>query len=111
MLAAFVALGQRDSEFHEFSRGLAHAPERAHLSSFIELPHQPYHFLPSGQRYPDALGELPGLGADWTRNRWLARQGFQRYLLQVGYADRLLGEAIEQLPPGGRYDRSLIVNG
>ena len=63
VLAAFVALGQRDSEFHEFSRGLAHAPERAHLSFLhVELPHQPYHFLPSGQRYPDALGECPVWG-------------------------------------------------
>ena len=82
---------------------------RTSLFLHVELPHQPYHFLPSGQRYPDALGELPGLGADWTRNRWLARQGFQRYLLQVGYADRLLGEAIERLRSSGRYDRSLIV--
>jgi hypothetical protein len=70
--------------------------------------------MPSGQRYPDLLGAPPGLegGAPagaWSKNRWLARQAFQRYLFQLTYSDRLLGEAMARLRSTGRYDRSLFV--
>ncbi len=36
-------------------------------------------------------------------------QAYQRHLLQVGYADRLLGDLLERLRDTGMYDRSLVV--
>ena len=74
-------------DFDAFTRRLSRGPERAHLSFLhVQLPHSPYDFLPTGQRYPKA--DCPGRGRDdpsttWSDDRWLARQGLQRYLLQL----------------------------
>ena len=39
----------------------------------------------------------------------LARQGLERYLLQIGDTDRLLGRLIDRMRASGLYDRALIV--
>jgi hypothetical protein len=73
----------------------------------VNLPHTPYHYLPSGRRYS---GELLSLYADrWDEQRWPSFQAHQRYLLQVGYVDRLLGEALARLRETGLYDQALLV--
>ena len=76
----------------------------------VELPHIPWRFLPDGTRYPSYRNPLPGVdGRDWTGGQWLADQGFQRQLLQMGFADRKLGELMDRLEDVGRFDESLIV--
>ena len=42
-------------------------------------------------------------------SEWLTVQGLQRHLLQVGYADRVLGQVVDRLKETGIYDRALIV--
>ena len=115
-LAVVANRSERVGELEAFTRRLGRGPERGQLSFLhVELPHEPYHFLPTGQRYPSAPLIPPGQGAPdepfttWGDNRWLARQGFQRYLLQLRYTDRLLGEALTRLRSTGRYDRALVV--
>ncbi len=115
-LAAIADRSERVREFEAFNRRLGRGPERAHLSFLhVELPHEPYHFLPTGQHYPNAPLIPPGQGAPddpfttWGDSRSLARQGFQRYLLQLRYTDRLLGKALARLRSTGRYDRALVV--
>lgn len=65
------------------------------------IPHSPWNYLPSGVQYP-----APHLPIDGT---WWAELAHQRHLLQVEYADRLLGEVLQVLDRTGRYDRSLVV--
>jgi uncharacterized membrane protein YeaQ/YmgE (transglycosylase-associated protein family) len=73
------------------------------------LPHSPWRFLPSGERY--SLRPAPGWsGAEvWNGNQAAVDQYWQRHLLQLGYADKLLGELVARLRATGLYDRSLIV--
>ena len=96
--AAIDAVIGRVTEFNAFTSrlGKGGGGRRLHFLH-VQLPHNPYHFLPNGQRYPDPLAELPGLekkgapAGKWSKDRWLAREAFARYLLQLQYADRLLG--------------------
>ena len=77
----------------------------------VLLPHKAWRYLPSGERYPDTVGadsELGGLEA-WTDDEWLTLQHEQRFLLQLQYTDRLLGEVLGRLRESGLYERSLIV--
>jgi len=49
-------------------------------------------------------------GADvWADDEELVALAYQRFLLQLGFADRLLGELLEQLRSRGLYERALIV--
>jgi hypothetical protein len=77
----------------------------------VLLPHVPWQFYPSGRRYrrfapepiPDLNGEV-GFGVPW-----LVKVSYQRHLLQVGLADRLLGELLGRLRREGVYRDALVV--
>ncbi|HEX3267344.1 MAG TPA: sulfatase-like hydrolase/transferase [Gaiellaceae bacterium] len=73
------------------------------------LPHSPWTYLPSGHRY--AIRQAPGWGADevWNGNQAAVDQYWQRHLLQLGYADRVLGKLVARLRHTGLYDRALVV--
>ena len=70
----------------------------------LQLPHVPWVYLPSGKRYRSSWNiEV------WNRDESLAAQAFQRHLLQLGLADRLLGRLLAQLKASRLFDRSLII--
>ena len=76
------------------------------------VPHIPYTYLPSGKKY--SLSDRPlaphGLRRyNWGSDEWETVQAFQRHILQVGYADRLLGTLLRKLHEVGLYDRSLVI--
>ena len=90
-----------------------HSPQQPTLFFLhVELPHVPWKYLPSGRRYgPVDLSFLPhGVAREtWSDDEWETIQGFQRYLLQVGFMDKLLGKLVARLRAVNLYDRSLIV--
>lgn len=65
------------------------------------IPHSPWTYLPSGTQY-----RAPHLPLDGP---WFVELAHQRHLLQVEYADRLLGEVLQVLDQTGRYHESLVV--
>jgi hypothetical protein len=75
------------------------------------LPHGPYQYLPSGARTrPGAADPLPGMNTvPGFHDEYLTRHNEQRYLLQLGFTDRLLGRLIRRLKREGIYDDTLIV--
>ena len=75
----------------------------------LMLPHSPWSYLPSGRQY--SVRPAPGWGADevWTDNQAAVDQYWQRHLLQLGYADRVLGELLLRLHASGLYDRALLL--
>jgi hypothetical protein len=77
----------------------------------VLLPHHPWRWLPEGVSYRFSQPEIPGLHGDniWPRDRVLVQQGWERHLLQVGYADLLLGRLIRRLRAIGLYDRAIVV--
>ena len=78
----------------------------------LNLPHVPWKYLPSGReyRFPGAPVRPHGVqGEMWGTQDWEVIQGWQRHLLQLGYADRLLGLLIERLQQTRLWDDALIV--
>ena len=74
------------------------------------LPHVPWQFFPTGERYANDVRRIPGMGeARWTRDPVPVRQGHQRALLQLGYTDRALGQLLRRLRSTGVYDRALVI--
>jgi hypothetical protein len=77
------------------------------------LPHQPWHFYPSGLQYeyPDGQPGMPRfiLSGGWGPEPRPAELGRQRHLAQVAYVDGLVGQVVETLKQRGMYDESLIV--
>ena len=107
-----AALDERTGQFQDFVREIEPQEGRPPLHLLhVALPHIPWQYLPSGQRYALDSGLPPGLGLSnaWSGNRELARQGLQRYLLQLGFADRLLGGLLRRLRETSMYDKSLVV--
>lgn len=84
-------------------------PPPAHVAHFI-VPHVPWRLLPSGRQYPVQGPTLPGsTDRVWTTERFLVEQAMQRHLLQVGYADRLLGRLVARLKAADLWERALVV--
>ncbi|MGE4607803.1 MAG: sulfatase-like hydrolase/transferase [Myxococcota bacterium] len=78
----------------------------------INLPHRPYRYLPSGTEYGPigsfgvAHGARKGV---WQDDEWEVAQALQRHLLQLRYADSLLGRLMQRLEQVGSFDEALIV--
>jgi hypothetical protein len=99
------------ARFREFVRTVERRPAPALWFKHLLLPHVPWQFYPSGRRYrlrapepiPGVNGQL-GFGVPW-----LVKVSYQRHLLQLGLADRLLGELLGRLRRLALYDNALIV--
>ena len=75
------------------------------------LPHGPWVYMPSGQRSrPEGPEFLPGMQTiPGFYDDYLTRHNEQRYLLQLGFVDRLLGRLVARLKSQGMYDDTAIV--
>ena len=108
----------RGQEFREFTDSIRPSPWPTLHFLHILLPHAPWEYLPSGQRYVVTDGRIRGVrgpndrGEDtnlWTGDTSAVIQSYQRSLLQVGFVDRLVGTLLERLRKTGLYDSSLLV--
>ncbi len=76
----------------------------------VQTPHAPWIHLPSGKRHISSRKMNLFLEYEvWRSDETLVTLAFQRHLLQVGFADRLLGRLLRKLRTSGLFDRSLIV--
>jgi hypothetical protein len=76
----------------------------------VLLPHFPWTYLPTGQQYSTPNGNIPGVaGEAWSSQREIAEQGYQRFLLQAAYTDKLIGDLIAELKATGVWDRVMLV--
>jgi hypothetical protein len=105
-----VPLGYK--EFVEsLNRGRRPGLHYLHLS----LPHWPWRFFPSGLEYQRLkVVHTPPVDRDSIPNRWLNAPWpmeliRQRHILQVQFADRLLGDLIDRLQKQGMYDEALVI--
>ena len=106
--------GGRAERFDEFLAGVGGGAGPSLDFKHSLLPHVPWQYLPSGRRYrPSSREPVPGLvppsGTEPFRDDFLVEQAYQRHLLQVGFADRLLGRLLARLRAERRYDRAAIV--
>ncbi|MEA2419368.1 MAG: hypothetical protein QOE60_1574 [Thermoleophilaceae bacterium] len=103
-------LGGRPQRFNRWVRSIKPGKPTLWVKHML-LPHNPYLYLPSGARPRPGPGDLlrgmntvPGF-----HDEFLTRHNEQRYLLQLGFTDRLLGRLLRQLKREGIYDDTLIV--
>ena len=97
----------------EFTAGLRPQGRPGLHFLHVMAPHRPWGRLPSGRARPVAddqdVPEAVRQTLRLPRDRALSRRLWRAHLLQVGYADRLLGRVLDRLRRTGMYDRSLVV--
>ena len=99
-----------DDFLQRVERGSTRTPTFYYLH--LNLPHRPWKYLPSGREYTPVGTSLLPPGFDTPKlpeDEQLIVHGLQRHLLQVGYADRVLGRLISQLKSLEIFDRALVV--
>ena len=102
----------RRSEYDRFLSTITSDPGGRLYFLHTLTPHMPFEYVPSGARYaaPDYQGHREGGAGLFLRSDpWLPLVLQQRHLLQVGFADRFIGELLDRLSAQGIYDESLIV--
>lgn len=103
----------RDTQFQHFLSCLTAEERPSFRFLHLVIPHDPWTMLPSGNSYSHIeqydtpiVGNLDDY---WTSDEWIVTQGWQRYLYQVQYADRCLGQMLDHLEATGQFDEALIV--
>ena len=111
---ATQASGQEQSErFERFIAELELSRRPTLHYIHVRLPHAPWRYLPSGQRYGPLGRHLHGAArlskGAWGPEPWPVLQARQRHLLQLGWVDTLLGRLRVRLKSAGLYDDALVV--
>lgn len=77
----------------------------------IEEPHYPWTHYPSGRRYSEGSEDFRNFvdETSWFAPEYLTDRARQAHLLEVGFADHLLGRVIRALKSSGRWDETLVV--
>ena len=75
----------------------------------VLFPHGPWLYFPDGRLRAVTVPRAPGRTEETWWDEGLARQAWQRHLLQVGFTDRLLGRFIARLKRTGLWDKALVV--
>ncbi|MGH3005095.1 MAG: sulfatase-like hydrolase/transferase [Gaiellaceae bacterium] len=105
-----AAYENRDAYAERFVDAIERGPRPPLFFLHILLPHHPWEYLPNGKRYASTLSNQPGMVHErWVGDPALAVQAQQRYLLQLGFADRVLGNVLDRLEGEGLYDDALVV--
>lgn len=101
--------GRRSERFNAWVRGIRPSSKPTFYFNHSLLPHGPWEYLPTGNRFDDGPTQRLYSFRLEHFNRFLVQQSYQRHLLNVGFTDRLIGAALKRLRETGLYDRSLIV--
>ncbi len=106
--------GDPTSAFDRFLAGIDGRRERVLHFLHVNSPLVPWKYLPSGTVYGPVGRHLypypmNGLADVSPGDGWALDRALQRHLLQVGYADRLLGELVERLGRAGVWDDALVI--
>ena len=108
--------GDRNQQFRRFVAGIKKSDDESTQPDFhfvhVLLPHAPHQYLPSGTRYTQDSrfrGFLPGTADIWLQDEAIVNREYQRYLLQVGYVDGLIGSLLDKLKNEGMYEDTLLV--
>jgi hypothetical protein len=103
--------GGRAERFEQFINSIRASRRPTFWMKHALLPHGPWIYMPSGHRSrPEGPELLPGMQTvPGFYDDYLTSHNEQRYLLQLGFVDRLLGRLVARLKEQGMYDDTLIV--
>ncbi len=76
----------------------------------IELPHEPFRYLPDGRRYNyTPISDVAGPNAQkWAGGEGGTATAEQRHFIQTGYADNLAHRMIRTLKKDGVWDKAIV---
>ena len=76
----------------------------------VLLPHGPWHYTDSGRPYPyPAVGPGHADAGGWLNQPWPVQVNLAREMLQLSYADKLLGDVLTKLRAENLLDKSLLI--
>src|SRR4051812_4079882 len=103
--------GGRPARYEQWLRSIDGKVDRTLYFKHVLLPHVPWQYLPSGQMYRQHAQEyIPGINQGPSfGDKWLLQQGYQRHMMQVALADKMIGQLVDRLKQVGLYDKALIV--
>jgi hypothetical protein len=109
--ATLAALkSDRNEKFDAWVAGIRKRPRPSLNFKHALLPHVPWKYLPTGQRYNAAAGDpIPGLSRQSYPDATQVEQLQMRHLLQLGYADLKVEQLIAHLKEIGIYDEALVI--
>jgi hypothetical protein len=97
----------------EFQHWLERIPRGGRSFNFIhmEVPHEPFHFLPDGRSYNfTPISDVASANAQkWAGGIGGAATTWQRHYIQTGYADTLTRLMIKRLEKIGIWRRALVI--
>ncbi len=97
----------RDRTFREWISGIEGG--RTLNLLHIELPHTPWWFTPDGRQYSRQV-TIPELkGEVWAKDKAAVDGYLRRYVDQVRFVDRLVGEMRDHLERRGIWDEALVI--
>lgn len=107
----------RDAQFQHFLDTIDGSSDPTLHFMHVLLPHMPWCYLPTGHRHSEDgsewnLLEMATQGdtiGQWGHDELEVIHFQQRYLLQLMYVDRLIGQLISRLKETGMYDRCLLI--
>ena len=74
----------------------------------VLLPHHPWLYLRSGQRFTLQRADVGLRNERWLDDEWAATIRYQRHLLQLQYVDTVVGALVARLRAAGLYDGALL---
>ena len=76
----------------------------------VLLPHGPWHYTESGRPYPyPAVGPGHADAGGWLDQAWPVQVNLAREMMQLSYADKLLGDVLNKLRAQNMLDKTLLV--
>jgi hypothetical protein len=100
----------KPGEFQHWLAGI-HSGPRSFNFIHMEVPHEPFHFLPDGSSYNyTPISDVGNANAQ----RWAGGVGgtastWQRHYIQTGYADTLTAQMIARLKKVGIWNQALVI--
>lgn len=99
--------GNEPDQYRNFVAAIQGSDRPTFYFLHILMPHQPWHWLPDGKKYPDHGDGRNANG--WTSEAWPPQLTRQRHLMQTGEVDRMVGQITRRLQEQGMYDNTLFV--
>jgi hypothetical protein len=100
----------RNAKFDAWIAGIRKGPRPSLNFKHALLPHVPWRYLPTGQRYSAGSGDpIPGLSRQSYPDETQVQQLQMRHLIQLGFTDLKLRQLIAHLKRIGIYDEALVV--
>jgi len=99
---------KREQAFRDFIASIDAEETPTLYFLHVLYPHHPWDRLPSGKSYAYEEAKAGEIKEGWSTPA-AAALAHQRYMLQLGYVDALLGELIAKLREHGVFDRSAVV--